>query len=90
MPPPTAISGDFSGEPKKKKTEIDPATGGGRDPPQRPGERDPATPQWPFLSPANPKKSGEPKKKSSQPKKSFLMPQKSILMPQNSFLMPQN
>jgi hypothetical protein len=47
-------------------------------------------PQWPFLSPVNPKKFGEPKKNSGQPKKSFLMPQKSILMPQNWFLMPQN
>jgi hypothetical protein len=35
---------------KKKKTEIDLAIGGGRDPPQRPRKRDPATPQWPFLS----------------------------------------
>jgi hypothetical protein len=30
-----ATSGDFSGDPKKKKKDL--ATGGGRDPPQRPG-----------------------------------------------------
>jgi hypothetical protein len=54
-PPPTAISDDFSDEPKKKKK--DPATGSGRDPPQRPGERDPATPNSHFcLSGKRPKK----------------------------------
>jgi hypothetical protein len=50
-PPSTVLSGDFSGEKKKR----DPATRGGRNPPQRPGERDPATPVAIFVS-------GEPKK----------------------------
>jgi hypothetical protein len=49
-PPSIVLSGDFSG--KKKR---DPATRGGRNPPQRPGERDPATPVVIFVS-------GEPKK----------------------------
>jgi hypothetical protein len=78
----TALSGDFPAGKKKKKK--DPATGGGRNPPLRPGERDPATPSGPFCLWRTQKKN------SGQPTKSFLMPQKSILMPQNSFLMPQN
>jgi hypothetical protein len=85
-PPPTVLSDDFSG--KKKKKEIRPLGVAAIHPNGQGREIRP--PQWPFLSPVNPKKSGEPKKNSGQPKKSFLMPQKSILMPQNSFLMPQN
>jgi hypothetical protein len=67
LPPPTAClrradaaATALSGEKKKKK---DPATGGGCNPPLRPGERDPATPCGPFCLrqtqkkiPANPKK----------------------------------
>jgi hypothetical protein len=65
----------------KKKKKIDLATGGGRDPPQRPGGeiRPPSVAIF---------ASGEPtkkKKNSGKPKKSFLMPQKSILMPQTRF-----
>jgi hypothetical protein len=58
----------------KKK---DPATGGGRNPPLRPGEREIRPPLVALFV------SDEPKKNSGQPTKSFLMPQKSILMPQN-------
>jgi hypothetical protein len=55
LPLSTALSGDFPAEKKKKerkkkkrKEKEDPATGGGRNPPLRPGERDPTTPSGPF------------------------------------------
>jgi hypothetical protein len=43
-PPPTIFSGDFPTRKKKK----DPATGGSRNPPLWPRERDLATPSGPF------------------------------------------
>jgi hypothetical protein len=66
---------------------IDSATGGGRDPPQRPGERDLATPSGHFCL-SNEKKKKKKKKNpaiQTHPKKSFLMPQKSIITPQIRF-----
>jgi hypothetical protein len=78
MPSPTAIFGDFSGKPKKKK-KIDPAIGGGRDPPQWPRERDLATLSGHFCLSGEQKKKKKKKKKlatQTQSKKSFLMPQK--------------
>jgi hypothetical protein len=59
LPPPTArlrradaaahsLSSDFPAEKKKKKKKKNLATGGGRSPPLRPRERDPATPSGPF------------------------------------------